>query len=554
VVRGRSVAATRRRRAIRTTAPIAAATVASAALLAATAAHAQQSYPPPGEPGQPQTRPKGPHRTLTVCHKRHRCDFRTIQKAVRHARAGDTIRVRRGTYREAVTITGRGKRYLRLIGDARHPGRVILEGRNEDGNGVLVNNADHVTVRGFTARNYTSNGFFVTNVTGYTLRNLVARHTGVYGLYAFNSIGGSMSDSEAYQLNDGALYIGQTPPQARPRRTFVTNVSGHDSAIGFSATNMRYVTIRKSRFFNNALGVVPNALDSEKYPPPEDNIITDNDIFWNNFDFHKGAPFAVKETGTAALAPVGTGLLLLGGRGNRVEGNRIFGNYLAGVGAIDGILLQENPDAIELQRNTVRGNHFGRGGLDANGRDVIYDGSGSGNCFGPNDWTAPTLPATTALPACPFTGVNAHSDADRQTMLGWIGEGALSGWREKGHPPYKRFKPLEIYTKPTHSTRRHSTRRHSSRHRTVSIGDNYFAPTRLKVARGTKVTWRWPGADVGGDVHDVKLGGHPKGAKGFHSRPASNDFSFTRRLRVAGTYHVLCTFHEGMRMTIRVRR
>ena len=31
---------------------------------------------------------------------------------------------------------------------------------------------------------------------------------------------------------------------------------------------MRYVTITDSEFFNNGIGIFPNALDSEKYAPP----------------------------------------------------------------------------------------------------------------------------------------------------------------------------------------------------------------------------------------------------------------------------------------------
>ena len=81
------------------------AAVAAAALLAPAAASAQ-SYPPPKDPGGVQSKPKGPHKTLTVCKKKRRCDFRTIQKAVNKARAGDTIRVRNGVYREAVKING----------------------------------------------------------------------------------------------------------------------------------------------------------------------------------------------------------------------------------------------------------------------------------------------------------------------------------------------------------------------------------------------------------------------------------------------------------------
>ena len=96
------------------------AAVAAAALIAPAAASAQ-SYPPPKDPGPVQSKPKGPHKTLTVCKKKGRCDFTKIQKAVNKARAGDTIRVRNGVYREAVKINGKKKRYLRLIGNPKHP-------------------------------------------------------------------------------------------------------------------------------------------------------------------------------------------------------------------------------------------------------------------------------------------------------------------------------------------------------------------------------------------------------------------------------------------------
>ena len=94
----------------------------------------------------------------------------------------------------------------------------------------------------------------------------------------------------------------------------------------------------------------------------------------------------------------------------------------------------------------------------------------------------------------------------------------------------------------------------AARHKTIHIGDNYFTPDAVKVKRGTVVTWKWPGFDTAGDVHDVKLKSGPKGVKKFHSEPASSDYSFKRKLKVAGRYKIICTLHEGMRMTIRVRR
>ncbi|HWK27906.1 MAG TPA: plastocyanin/azurin family copper-binding protein [Solirubrobacter sp.] len=90
--------------------------------------------------------------------------------------------------------------------------------------------------------------------------------------------------------------------------------------------------------------------------------------------------------------------------------------------------------------------------------------------------------------------------------------------------------------------------------KTVKIGDNYFAPKKLTVARGTTVTWKWPGFDEAGDVHDVKLKSGPKGVKKFHSEAASTDYSFKRKLTVPGTYRIVCTLHEEMRMTIKVRK
>ncbi len=46
--------------------------------------------------------------------------------------------------------------------------------------------------------------------------------------------------------------------------------------------------------------------------------------------------------------------------------------------------------------------------------------------------------------------------------------------------------------------------------KTVTVGDNYFAPKNLKVKRGTTVTWRWPGFEQAGDVHDVGLKSGPR--------------------------------------------
>jgi len=90
--------------------------------------------------------------------------------------------------------------------------------------------------------------------------------------------------------------------------------------------------------------------------------------------------------------------------------------------------------------------------------------------------------------------------------------------------------------------------------KTVKIGDNYYSPKTLRVKSGTTVIWKWPGFETAGDVHDVKLKSGPKHVKKFHSQPASSDYRFKRKLKVVGTYKIVCTLHEDMRMTIRVKK
>lgn len=87
--------------------------------------------------------------------------------------------------------------------------------------------------------------------------------------------------------------------------------------------------------------------------------------------------------------------------------------------------------------------------------------------------------------------------------------------------------------------------------RTVRVADNFFAPRRLTVRRGTTIRWRWSNANA--DTHDVFLRRRPKGVRRFSSPPAATHFSYRRKLRKPGVYRLICTFHQGMAMRVRVR-
>jgi plastocyanin len=81
--------------------------------------------------------------------------------------------------------------------------------------------------------------------------------------------------------------------------------------------------------------------------------------------------------------------------------------------------------------------------------------------------------------------------------------------------------------------------------RTVTIEDFAFDPPSLSVGKGTKVTWRF--ADSA--AHNVTV----KSGPAKFASPDKRSGTYTRKLRKAGTYKIVCTLHGGMRQTITVR-
>jgi hypothetical protein len=437
-------------------------TALAALALVVPATASAAGYPPPADPGKKPPRPGGKALTLKVC-KQSSCKYKTIGAAVAAAAGGDTIAVGPGVYKESVKISGARYDKLKLIGNAKNPRSTIidikgLKGSNNQ-NGVIINGADAVTVKGFYARNYKANGFFAVNVDGYTLTNLVAGFGGAYGVYAFNSKGGTISDSEAFYNNDSGFYIGQTPPQSKPKRSIATNLNSWGNVLGWSGTNMRYVTIKNSVWWNNGAGIVPNALSSEKFPPPAFNVITNNDVFWNNFNYNGLAPFNKRNTSTGDIPyPIGVGVLLFGSQDTTIEKNRIYGNWLTGLGMLQQVLLLGDPkpelqEAGVLRRNTVRNNVFGLGGADLNARDMFYPGNGTQNCFSSNTTLSPNVPADgSTFAACPGPAQNTPNDAALSEGLGFVAgadankpETFEKDWIKHDHKAKPGFKPCTAY-------------------------------------------------------------------------------------------------------------
>jgi plastocyanin len=84
----------------------------------------------------------------------------------------------------------------------------------------------------------------------------------------------------------------------------------------------------------------------------------------------------------------------------------------------------------------------------------------------------------------------------------------------------------------------------------VTVADDYFAPTDVKIKAGDKVRWVWASQNV--DTHNVVLTStHPNGVKtrDYRSGDAAVQYKYTAKFDVPGKYAFICTYHKTVMKT-----
>lgn len=82
--------------------------------------------------------------------------------------------------------------------------------------------------------------------------------------------------------------------------------------------------------------------------------------------------------------------------------------------------------------------------------------------------------------------------------------------------------------------------------KTIKLRDNVFSPKNVTVTAGTVVTFKW----IGSNTHNVTV---MKGPEKFTS-PNQSDGTYDRTFTKPGTYKIMCTFHPGMNLTLKVKK
>ena len=302
--------------------------------------------------------------------------------------------------------------------------------------GVFVSKVDGVSVENLTACNFlnghgggnaiwfnggdgsgtTGMGSFLGDYLTATTSYFESGHPQAeYGIFVSNVSGpGVVDHSYASNMADSSYYIGACPDC----QTWLINAHAQGSALGYSGTNSGgRLVVAASEFDNNKTGISTNSQNNDDAPSPQDGscpagLPTTSAIgsctFFIGNHIHDNNNPNVPSSGSADLGPVGTGMVVSGGRHDTIAFNRVEHNGAWGVllvpfpdssthppavancaGGIDhpgdilgalGITCYFDDFANEVAVNAFSGNGFY--GNDTNGD--LGDLSGQhdvGNCF-----------------------------------------------------------------------------------------------------------------------------------------------------------------------------
>ncbi|MEA2399312.1 MAG: hypothetical protein QOK25_2868 [Thermoleophilaceae bacterium] len=215
----------------------------------------------------------------------------------------------------------------------------FLDGNGGGGNQIWFNGGDGSGKIGMGA----FRGAYLSATTTFFKTGAPA---GSYGIFSSNTRGpGIFTQSYASNMDDSSFYVGACRPDCNQ---VLDHVHAQGSTLGLSSTNVGgRVSIQNSEWDRNKTGLVTNSQNNDDAPEPQDGSCvnggtgptgTHSCTIWRNNYVHDNNNADVPQSGTAGEGPVGTGMVIAGGRYDTIIGNRVVHN------GSWGILLVPFPD------------------------------------------------------------------------------------------------------------------------------------------------------------------------------------------------------------------
>ena len=321
----------------------------------------------------------------------------TIQAAVDSAQPGDTVHVPDGTYRENVVVTRDNITIEGSLG-------AILDGKVLAGDtGIKVASLDPAkritgfTLSGLTIQNYSRNGVLLRSVDNFRITRGTYLDNDEYGIFPIQSSGGLIDHNLVSGSNDTGIYVGQSHDIAVQRNRIF------DCTIGIAIEVSSRIDLQGNTAKANTIGIAVHIIPGLGVTVTSDINVQGNKLVANNRPNPVTDPSEI-----LSRIPNGIGFLNIGSDRVIVQDNRVTDNHSAGI-----VLIRLPADVTALDPrldpfpddNQVRNNVVMRNGTDPDpkiapfpGADLLWDFTGSGNCWRDNVFKA-AFP--TVLPACP---------------------------------------------------------------------------------------------------------------------------------------------------------
>jgi parallel beta-helix repeat protein len=324
----------------------------------------------------------------------------SIQAAVDAAEPGTVIKIEAGVYLEDITVN---KSNITLIGlnGIKQEG-VTIQNPGEEENGITVTeNGDGFVLKNVTVKGFEENGVLLSGVDGFLLSHVTTINNGEYGLFPVHSTNGVIEECSATGHTDTGIYVGQSTNVAITHNEAFANVNG------IEIENCSDIIATKNHTYDNVAGMLVILLPGLPVKESSGILLTKNQIENNNH-----VNFSEEEGGFESVVPSGSGILIVGTDKTIVENNIVTGNNFTGIALVSTVILgslaglppeafadiEPNPDGTRIIANTVTNNGaVPPPGLPLPAVDLLWDGSGTDNCWSKNTYATSYPPA---LPSC----------------------------------------------------------------------------------------------------------------------------------------------------------
>lgn len=308
-----------------------------------------------------------------------------IMDVVRAAKAGDTILVMPGTYRETVYIDKNG---LTLRGEKAGGTWPVLDGESKLNDGIIVAGHD-VSIERLHIRRYKGNGIMLQGANNFRVQGNQIEGPSFYGVFPQYTKNGLIANNVVWRVEDAAIYVGMS------ENLDVLYNETFGSVMGIEAENSSEILFEGNYVHDNSAGITVTLVPGLPIKTAKKTIIRNNTIVDNNHE-NFALPGAI-----AAGVPKGLGIMIFAADDIVIENNVIRGNQNAAFFIADhnfipvskDPLMDPRPDKIVILDNVVIDNGTDPSGqikamlqtwAGGNAPDLLTTGKGRKNCIAPS--------------------------------------------------------------------------------------------------------------------------------------------------------------------------